>query len=72
MLSTSLYVKVLYFFIQYSGRLTGVQPRLSVNAVTSQNFELPVKIAAFVNDIFVSYSLVRIFNSHTSEVGVVL
>ncbi|KAL0247215.1 hypothetical protein I308_104250 [Cryptococcus tetragattii IND107] len=37
-------------------------PRLSVNAVTSQNFELPVKIAAFVNDIFVSYSLLNLRN----------
>jgi hypothetical protein len=36
------------------------KPRLSINSVTAQNFSLPVKIAAFVNDIFASYSLVRI------------
>lgn len=47
------------YFIQYKEKLTCIQPRLSINAVTSQNFELPVKIAAFVNDIFASYSLVR-------------
>ncbi|WRT68698.1 uncharacterized protein IL334_005678 [Kwoniella shivajii] len=37
-------------------------PRLSVNAVTAQNFELPVKIASFVNDIFASYSLLNLRN----------
>ncbi|WVN86142.1 uncharacterized protein L203_101303 [Cryptococcus depauperatus CBS 7841] len=37
-------------------------PRLSINAVTSQNFDLPVKIAAFVNDIFASYSLLNLRN----------
>ncbi|KAK8854533.1 hypothetical protein IAR55_003272 [Kwoniella newhampshirensis] len=37
-------------------------PRLSINAVTSQNFALPVKIAAFVNDIFASYSLLNLRN----------
>ena len=36
------------------------QPRLSINSVTAQNFDLPVKIASFVNDIFASYSLVRV------------
>ncbi|KAK6910989.1 hypothetical protein L486_05240 [Kwoniella mangroviensis CBS 10435] len=37
-------------------------PRLSVNAVTSQNFELPIKISSFVNDIFASYSLLNLRN----------
>ncbi|WVQ80031.1 hypothetical protein IAT38_002132 [Cryptococcus sp. DSM 104549] len=37
-------------------------PRLSINAVTSQNFDLPVKIASFVNDIFASYSLLNLRN----------
>ncbi|ODN83500.1 hypothetical protein L202_01634 [Cryptococcus amylolentus CBS 6039] len=37
-------------------------PRLSINAVTSQNFDLPVKISAFVNDIFSSYSLLNLRN----------
>ncbi|WVR09334.1 hypothetical protein IAU60_006400 [Kwoniella sp. DSM 27419] len=37
-------------------------PRLSINAVTSQNFELPMKISAFVNDIFASYSLLNLRN----------
>ncbi|KAK1921017.1 Translin [Papiliotrema laurentii] len=37
-------------------------PRLSVNSVTAQNFELPVKIASFVNDIFASYSLLNLRN----------
>jgi hypothetical protein len=41
------------------GLLLTLQPRLSINAVTAQNFALPVKIAAFVNDIFASYSMVR-------------
>lgn len=35
------------------------QPRLSINSVTAQNYDLPQKIASFVNDIFASYSLVR-------------
>lgn len=42
-----------------AGLLLTLQPRLSINAVTAQNFALPVKIAAFVNDIFASYSMVR-------------
>ncbi|RSH85683.1 hypothetical protein EHS25_003824 [Saitozyma podzolica] len=37
-------------------------PRLSINAVTAQNFALPVKIAAFVNDIFASYSMLNLRN----------
>ncbi|CAD6585943.1 MAG: hypothetical protein TREMPRED_004283 [Tremellales sp. Tagirdzhanova-0007] len=37
-------------------------PRLSINSVTAQNFSLPVKIAAFVNDIFASYSLLNLRN----------
>ncbi|WWC93257.1 hypothetical protein V866_000090 [Kwoniella sp. B9012] len=37
-------------------------PRLSINAVTSQNFELPIKISSFVNDIFASYSLLNLRN----------
>ncbi|KAK4689191.1 GPI ethanolamine phosphate transferase 2/3 subunit F, partial [Tremellales sp. Uapishka_1] len=37
-------------------------PRLSINAVTAQNFELPPKIAAFVNDIFASYSMLNLRN----------
>ncbi|KAI9637708.1 Translin [Dioszegia hungarica] len=37
-------------------------PRLSINAVTAQNFALPVKIAAFVNDVFQSYSLLNLRN----------
>ncbi|WVW85278.1 hypothetical protein I302_107316 [Kwoniella bestiolae CBS 10118] len=37
-------------------------PRLSVNAVTSQNFDLPIKISSFVNDIFASYSLLNLRN----------
>lgn len=36
-----------------------LQPRLSINSVTAQNYDLPQKIASFVNDIFASYSLVR-------------
>lgn len=36
------------------------QPRLSINSVTAQNYDLPQKIASFVNDIFASYSLVRL------------
>jgi len=35
-------------------------PRLSVNAVTAQNFALPGRIAAFVSDIFASYSMVSL------------
>ncbi|EIW68301.1 hypothetical protein TREMEDRAFT_63473 [Tremella mesenterica DSM 1558] len=37
-------------------------PRLSINAVTTQNFFLPIKISAFVNDIFASYSLLNLRN----------
>ncbi|KAL7420240.1 Translin-1 [Cryptotrichosporon argae] len=37
-------------------------PRLSINSVTAQNFELPVKIAAFVGDIFASYSILNLRN----------
>ncbi|WWC90385.1 uncharacterized protein L201_005318 [Kwoniella dendrophila CBS 6074] len=37
-------------------------PRLSINAVTSQNFELPIKISSFINDIFASYSLLNLRN----------
>lgn len=38
--------------------MTDAQPRLSINSVTAQNYDLPQKIASFVNDIFASYSLV--------------
>ncbi|OCF35778.1 hypothetical protein I317_05186 [Kwoniella heveanensis CBS 569] len=37
-------------------------PRLSINAVTAQNFDLPIKISSFVNDIFASYSLLNLRN----------
>lgn len=39
------------------------QPRLSINSVTAQNFELPTRMATFVNDIFASYSLVSLNSS---------
>jgi predicted translin family RNA/ssDNA-binding protein len=43
-------------------------PRLSVNAVTAQNFALPGRIAAFVGDVFTSYSMVRIVFCEWREV----
>ncbi|RSH88547.1 uncharacterized protein EHS24_001092 [Apiotrichum porosum] len=39
-------------------------PRLSINSVTAQNFELPGRIAAFVNDIFASYSMLNLRNDN--------
>jgi hypothetical protein len=44
-------------------------PRLSINAVTAQNFALPGRIAAFVNDVFASYSMVRVLAAGIDGAG---
>lgn len=53
-----------YFFLEFSSDSSNwwVQSRLCVNSVTASNFELPLKINAFVSDIYAGFRLLNLKN----------